>query len=264
MREVKPPKGFENYIEKVVLVERLREVRALIGFTRIESPGDFESIADIPDEQRAPLSRRDPLWVPGAEVRGEGLFIQFKEDVVAKWCESVTDLEGIFFDAHRRWRKVRNIPKPEAAFPGIRYILLHSFAHAIMRQIALECGYAQASIRERIYSQEAGTNKNAMAGILLYTSAADSEGTLGGLVNIGDPDNLGRHFEQALEQARVCSSDPLCAEHHPGLDKRSLHGAACHACLFSPETSCERGNKYLDRRVLITTFDKSVHPFFNL
>jgi hypothetical protein len=30
-----------------------------------------------------------------------------------------------------------------------------------------------------------------------------------------------------------------------------LHGAACHACLFAPETSCERGNRYLDRRLLV-------------
>jgi len=49
---------------------------------------------------------------------------------------------------------------------------------------------------------------------------------------------------------RLCASDPLCAEHHPIKDGLTLHGAACHACLFLPETSCERGNKYLDRSVL--------------
>ena len=91
-----------------------------------------------------------------------------------------------------------------------------------------------------------------MAGILLYTAAPDSEGTLGGLVNAGRPDTLGRHLESAIEEARLCSSDPLCSEHHPWRQGVSLHGAACHACSFSSETSCERGNRYLDRATVVT------------
>ena len=51
---------------------------------------------------------------------------------------------------------------------------------------------------------------------------------------------------------RLCASDPLCAEHHPCREGVTLHGAACHACTFVPETSCERGNKYLDRSVLVS------------
>ena len=99
-----------------------------------------------------------------------------------------------------------------------------------------------------------------MAGILLYTAAPDSEGTLGGLVALGDPKALGRHLDQALEAMRLCASDPLCAEHHPMKDGLTLHGAACHACLFLPETSCERGNKYLDRSVLVSTVESETWP----
>ena len=91
-----------------------------------------------------------------------------------------------------------------------------------------------------------------MAGVLLYTAAPDSEGTLGGLVRLGRPGELERHISRALEDMRLCSSDPLCADHEPEADG-SLHGAACHACLFAPETSCERGNKYLDRSLLVRT-----------
>ena len=101
-----------------------------------------------------------------------------------------------------------------------------------------------------------------MAGILLYTAASDSEGTLGGLVALGEPQSLGRHIEQALEQAMLCASDPLCVEHHPVRDGVTLHGAACHACLFAPETSCERGNKYMDRTLLVPTFKGGGRPFF--
>ena len=102
-----------------------------------------------------------------------------------------------------------------------------------------------------------------MAGLLLYTAAPDSEGTLGGLVSLGDPARLGRLIQLCLEQLRLCASDPLCAEHRPGSDGvASLHGAACHACLFAPETSCERGNKYLDRGLLVQTIGEASLPFF--
>ena len=262
-REVVVPPGYEPFIERVVQVERLREVRALIGFTRIDSPGNFNDIEDIPKDRRANISRHAPSWVPASEVRGEGIFIQFKEDAIAAWCKKVVALESDFFEAHKRWRQVREIEHPEEGFQGIRYVLLHSFSHAIMRQIALECGYTAASIRERIYSLNPHDESGPMAGVLIYTSAADSEGTLGGLVSLGEASTLGRLLDQSLEQVRLCASDPLCVEHHPWRDGISLHGAACHACLFSPETSCEHGNRYLDRTTLAQTFQLKQTPFFH-
>ena len=251
---VASPKGYELYFSKVVLVERLREVRALVGFTRIESPGDFTETGELPEDYWAPLSRQEPKWVPATEVRGEGLFIQFSESAIAHW-ENLPQLQAYkkqSVQAHRRWRTARSL-NPDANYPGVRYLLLHSFAHALMRQLAIECGYSAASLRERIYSKSPDDASGPMAGILLYTAAPDSEGTLGGLVSLGEPTTLGRHFDQALEQMRLCASDPLCAEHSPLQSLNSLHWAACHACLFSPETSCERGNKYLDRTLLIPT-----------
>jgi hypothetical protein len=130
--------------------------------------------------------------------------------------------------------------------------MLHTFSHLLIRELALECGYNAASIRERIYSD--ADSKDPMAGVLLYTAAADSDGTLGGLVELGKPENLGRLIKQALRRATVCSSDPLCSEHNAATD-RTLHGASCHACGFVAETSCERCNRYLDRALLVPTFD---------
>lgn len=262
LRPVAAPKGYESFIERVVLVERLREVRALVGFTRIDSPGNFNDIEDIPKDRRASISRHPPAWVPASEVRGEGIFIQFEEDAIATWCKKVTDLEADFAQAHREWRRARHIENPDAGFLGIRYVLLHSLSHALMRQIALECGYTAASIRERIYSLNPTDDQGPMAGVLIYTGATDSEGTLGGLVSLGEPMTLGRLLDQTLEEVRLCASDPLCVEHHPWRDGISLHGAACHACLFSPETSCEHGNKYLDRTTLARTFQQDRVPFF--
>ncbi len=259
------PRGFEDYFSTIVLADRLREVRALVGFTRIESPGDYADSGEVPPALTAPLSRKPPSWVPASETRGEGLFIQFKEEALQIWerLPAVIKRSNRFLEAHRQWRMKRNLEPPEAGFPGIRYVLLHSFAHALMRGFALECGYTAAGIRERIYSASPAAENGPMAGVLLYTAAPDSEGTLGGLVSLGDPATLGRHLEQSLRQMRLCSSDPLCAERNPDPEGRMLHAAACHACLFAAETSCERGNKYLDRSVLVETVGPAGCGFFS-
>jgi hypothetical protein len=234
----------------------------MVGFTRIDSPNEFGELGNLPPNRRAPVSRSAPAWVPATEVRGEGLFIQFREDVVAKWARDSGSLDTQFLAAHRQWRKMRRLD-PDLGYPGVRFVLLHSFAHALIRQFSIECGYTTASLRERIYSKNPEQEDGPMAGVLIYTAAPDSEGTLGGLVALGQPDSLGRHLDQALEDLRLCASDPLCAEHAPAPDGLSLHGASCHACLFAPETSCERGNKYLDRSVLVTTVEQDAFAFLD-
>ena len=263
LRVVDRPRAYLKVLNKVVLAEKLREVRALIGFTRIESPGDYTELGDFPKEQRVPLTRTAPKWVPTSDVRGEGIFLQFSEDAIESWVKKTREREAEFLEAHKRWRKNRGHKYPEGGFPTMRYVLLHSLAHALIRQFAVECGYTTASIRERIYSRPPETDVEPMAGILLYTAAPDSEGTLGGLVALGEPKTLGRHLDQALESMRLCASDPLCAEHHPLKDGLTMHGAACHTCLFLPETSCERGNKYLDRSVLVSTVETDDLAFFS-
>lgn len=261
-----PPSEFGQFFEETVLVERLREVRALLAFTRIESKGDFADAAYVDDGRETPLSRESPIWLPASEVRGEGLFLRLKESVLQEWenRSEVRALEREFFESHKEWRRLRRQQPLEAGFPGIRFVLVHSVAHALMRQIALECGYTSASVRERLYCRSAAQENGPMAGILIYTAASDSEGTLGGLVQLGQPITLGRQIQHALESMRICASDPLCAEHAPIADGRSVHGACCHACLFAPETSCERGNRFLDRTSLVVTFAARAAEFFEI
>ncbi len=259
LRPVDPPDDFTQFFGKIVLVEKLREVRALIGFSRIMSPRDFDNPADLPEERRASISRKKPTWIPASETRGEGIFFQFDEQQVQNWVDSNKDFDREFESGHRAWRASKGLD-PEIGYPGIRFVLLHTFAHALIRQLAIECGYTSASISERIYSQNPADG-DPMAGVLIYTSASDSEGTLGGLCALGDPDKLGRHIKRALEKVSLCSSDPLCSEHLvDGGD--TLHGASCHACSFLPETSCERGNKYLDRSSLVPTMEREDVAFF--
>ena len=258
LREVDSPVTFSSLFERVVLAERLREVVALTGFTRVDPPGEPDR--DGREAKVGPLSRGMPTWVPCAEVRGEGIFLQLKEEALQSWESRVEDSPQVeaLRQAHRDWRDKRRLD-PSLGWPGIRYVLLHTTSHLLMRELALECGYGSASISERLY---ASSEPVAMAGILLYTAAPDSEGTLGGLVSLGDPDTLDRLLRQALDHAKLCSSDPMCSEHQPSVDEDALHAAACHACLFAPETSCERSNRYLDRSLAVETFAHYGIEFF--
>jgi hypothetical protein len=253
LRAVSAPDGYGGRLDGTVLVERLREVVALTGFTRLDGP-DSGVNGGQPPVRTVPLSRQRPKWLPAAETRGEGLFLRFPEPMIAAWEAEVSGtprLEALRMSL-QRWRTRRGLD-PAAGWPGERYVLLHSLSHALINEFSLECGYSAASIRERIYSRQATALGEPMAGILLYTAAPDSEGTLGGLVRLGDPSDLGRLMKQALERASLCSTDPTCADHLPDDNETTLHGASCHACLFVPETSCESGNRFLDRAVLVET-----------
>lgn len=255
---VEAPKEFKKQIAGVLLLERLREVNALLGFTRVEAPEETANPDDRPP--RADLCKDAPRWVPATQVHGEGIFIRFDEAEIRKWegRDAVTARNANLLAGHRGWRNSRKLD-PDEAYPGIRYAMLHTLSHLLIRELALECGYNAASIRERIYADTEGDRKQ--AGILIYTAAADSDGTLGGLVELGRPENLGRLLKQALTRAGICSSDPLCSEHKPA-DDRSLHAAACHACSFVSETSCEMGNRYIDRALLVPTLEIDAAAFF--
>ena len=264
LRAVPVPASYSGVLSQVVLVEKLREVSACVGFTRIGAPGDVADAGEIPIDRIAPLSRKPPTWVPAAEVRGEGIFLAFDEARIADWCAqpAVVTYEQHLLQAHVRWRRTRQLPDPQAGFPGARYALLHTFAHALMRELALSCGYTMASLRERLYALAPTADDGPMAGVLIYTAAPDSEGTLGGLVSLGEPQTLAGHIAAALRSMEICASDPLCAEHTLPMQPQTLHGGACHACMFVPETSCERGNHYLDRSLLVPTVVRSDLAFF--
>jgi hypothetical protein len=238
------PEGHDRLLDQVVLVSRLREVRALVGFTRLAAPerGDLQPVRLVP------LARSAPDWVPAVEQRGEGIFLQLREEAVARWVSKVAGhprLEALE-NAYRRWAYNRARPV-SPGFPIARLTLIHTLSHMLIRQVALECGYSSASFRERVYI---GIPRNPTAGVLLSTAASDSEGTLGGLVALGHARYLKRLLDQAFDDALHCSSDPLCAEHVPIDPSSTLHAAACHACLFASETSCETNNRWLDRAVL--------------
>jgi hypothetical protein len=261
------PESLLAVLSDVVQVERLREVRALIGFTRLDAPDpeDPDVVA------RAPIGRAArPEWLPASEVRGEGIFLRVHEELLATWEDRVarTETARLHREAYAQFRRNRfsgrlNVEfEPMRYWPGVRYIALHTLSHMLIRAIALECGYNAASLSERIY---AGTDENPRSGLLIYTAVPDSEGTLGGLVSLGEPTELDRIFRRALHDAQHCSSDPLCSERSPQPPAADfLHGAACHVCLFVSETTCERGNRFLDRRFVVPVGDPDLALLANL
>lgn len=255
-----PPEAIAPWFDLVGAVSRLREVRALAGFSRIEPyPVSGERIAKaIQDGLVSPLSKAPRNWLPAAEIRGEGLFLRFRSDAIDTWVAAnpaigkrVRVLEG------RSAAVARERGHPRDYRITARLLLVHSFAHALIRTISIDCGYSSSALRERLYVGEADELHPAMNGVLIYTGSPDSEGSLGGLVRLAEPGQLERIVLQTIRNARWCGSDPVCLEADPAQSGDRISGAACHCCLLVPETACEKFNRELDRTMLVGSPESS-------
>ena len=254
--EMPVAENLKPLVHRVVAIDRMKRVNAFIGFTRL----DAMDRANDAGNRMVKLTRSGrPAWVPATEDRGEGIFIQLDLDRVSDWETSIqsTGLWQAHKDAHRRnfqrrFSETAKVVDPDSRMPEPRYWLLHTLSHALIRKMAMQSGYGAASLNERIYAWPAAPGRDAAAGIFIGTTASDSEGTLGGLVALAEPAKLGPLFMSALRKAARCSSDPVCAMRTPRDPEDFLHGAACHCCSFVSETSCEKANRFLDRRLLLT------------
>ena len=247
-----------SYVDRLKQISRITEIRAIRAFTRIMPPDPYSTSDAVTHYSQ--ISRKRQKWCPAIENRGEGLLFSLNEKRLAQW-ERRPDVESrcaAIIKAYRDWSTERRWnPRPLSA----RYILLHTLSHALIREVAYLSGYGEASIRERIYSQESG-------GIMLYTANPSADGGLGGLVRQGQARNFERNLRSAIERSRRCSRDPLCADDDPVQKSKSgvpvharLNGAACYGCTLLPETSCENYNQLLDRRLL---FDETYGFFKDL
>ncbi len=252
---IKTAQSFEKYLGAVSRVARLREVRVMRGFTRIRPPaeGDSARIAAISTEKLD--------WLPAIEVRGEGIFISLNEETLHAWENSQKVLSRAKEVDHRfaeSWKEFNpDTPLPFRITP--RRLLIHSFSHLMIRQLTFECGYAAASLRERIYIND---EENGMCGVLIYTGTSDSDGTLGGLQTRAEATLIELSIKMAIYNARWCSSDPLCI-HGDLASPESNSLSSCHSCLLLPETSCEWHNAFLDRGMVIGSPENPEIGFFS-
>jgi hypothetical protein len=245
-------KSYGNFVQKffgkIFLVERLKETRVLTGFSRLL----FDNDPPL-DEQKSLLWKdrtKINSWLPATVVFGEGIFIEFNEDMLQTWenhpgvksrLSKIINTQNIKFSE----------PNSSHQLLSPRYFLIHTFSHLLMTSLTYECGYSTASLRERLYISN--HNDGPMAGMLIYTAAGDTEGSLGGLVRMGKPGYLENVIQNALERAKWCSLDPICMEIGAisGNSEQATNLAACYSCALVPETSCEDFNRFLDRGVVI-------------
>jgi hypothetical protein len=246
------------HFTQVILVDRLRETRAMVGFERIvpEVPAQIENRKKL-----LRLKEDTPDWLPAALVYGEGIFLTLPEEQLNAWeAQSGVSARTALLQ-HRFDQVAARRGLGDRTFPG-RFPLIHTLAHLLINRLVFECD-SSASLRERLYISN---GPRPMAGLLIYTAAGDSEGTMGGLVRMGRPEYFTRVVRRALEDAIWCSADPVCMEigSTSGQGPDSCNMAACHNCALVPETACELFNRFLDRGLVVGSLNEPDIGYFEV
>jgi len=244
----------KRVVTKMVLIDRLRETRAFVGFSRVKpefntSLGDMRKMLRLKEE---PADR----WLPAYTVYGEGIYLEFDSEKLDTWARRS--------EVQTRVQRLKLSDTFTSIYPNVtdetflpRLITLHTLSHLLINEMIFESGYSAAALRERIYCSTNSENGFSANGLLIYTASGDSEGSMGGLVRLGQPGRFELIVESALDKAIFCSSDPVCMEMgEQGQGPDSLNLAACHSCALLPETSCEMFNTFLDRALIIGSFDE--------
>jgi hypothetical protein len=238
------------------LLHKLRETRAFVGFSRW-LPEDGKSLETRKDFIKL---GRSISWLPAIVVRGEGVFFEFNEKRLKVWSGQKEIINRInLLSENYNIERIKRAKERRSISP--QFVLIHTFAHLVINQFSYECGYGSSSLRERIYCNLEFPD-DTMNGVLIYTASGDSEGSLGGLVRQGKQGNLETIVYNAIENARWCSSDPICID-SLGQGPNSCNLSACHNCSLLPETCCEESNMLLDRAMLIGTLDNPFIGYFN-
>lgn len=250
------PNKLTKWVTSLVEVKKVREVRAISGFTRIK-PFDGTQV-----ERIAPISNNVSDWLPAVEIFGEGIFVGLNHASISTWLESASPLINVrIAEIAEKIATNQQIEISEVPVPDIVEYLVHSLSHALIREISLQSGYSAAALRERVYAKT-NNGRIEMAGILITAGEPGSDGTLGGLSSLARSDSFELAFMRAIQTSLICSNDPICND---GIVSESemLNMAACHSCLLLPETSCEKFNTGLDRAVLVGTIQNPSLGFFS-
>ncbi len=237
--EVSIKESLKPYFSRVIKIHRLREVRVLLGYTRLEMP-EPES-----DDQQHIVKLKaagNDRWLPAVEINGEGVFLELNRDTVNAWLQNsrVKERSDKYAKCYEEYCKAKGWQNFKTR--NAEYVLLHTLSHMLIKEMAIQSGYSSSALHERIYSSVK------MCGILIYTGAADKEGSLGGLVELGSMEKLIPLLKGALENGLTCTTDPECFMKNPTSDR--INGAACHSCTMISETACENGNRLLDRALV--------------
>jgi len=240
-----------DFIKRLIRIENLVEVRAFFGFNRV-NPDNEPITADIENS-------RD--WIPGVKILGEGIFFEIDHSKINSWKENNRDAINLRISPIRKAFRDHPLGEEMGAAASPEFILIHTLSHIFISKLAFQAGYSVNSIRERIYCFPEINS----FGVLIYTADSDSEGSLGGLQELGKASKFSNILMKSIEDSRWCSNDPICRE-SKGLSVQQLNRSACHSCSLLPETSCIYNNTLLDR-VLLTgepeENSEELNGFFN-
>ena len=243
-----------KYFKRIIRITRLREVRVLLGFTRVDAPDPDGDANEQTSIVKLTSKCDNEKWLPAAEIHGEGIFIEFNDELLSAWqkSEGINNLSKLFEENYKEFCEKKGW-KTTATRNAV-YVLMHTFSHLLIKQMSLSSGYSSAAIRERIYYGEG------MNGILLYTGSADKEGSLGGLVELGTINKISELMKDAFQEALFCTNDPECMNNLP--HGENSNGAACHSCCMISETACENGNRMLDRGLVVPIPGREQQAYF--
>ena len=229
--------SLQPYFTAIHRIDSVPEVQVLKGFSRIDYIDRFEE-GDVHINRVTQYTQNN--WLPAVRNYGEGIFFVFDPQKLAKW-EQTENLTASVIERYNQQRQ--EFDKEPLPLSG-RHLLLHTFSHAMLKELAAHSGYSTTSLKERLYVD------STMHGVFIYTASGDSEGSLGGLTALTQPDVLYPIVLRAIERMQYCSSDPNCSDGKFQFNL-SANAAACHSCTHVSETSCEWGNQLLDRRLLL-------------
>lgn len=238
------PVSLQKYFTKIQQVHTLGMSSTQINFSRVSMPQpQINDDGTIEYQNRMKIFKEAPedvLVMPANQSFGEGLFFSISEEALAEW-ESLhkEELENHYASIVHHDETYENIYRKMLKGGVPKFFLLHTFSHAIMKELEFSCGYPTASLSERLYFSDR------MCGVLIYT-ADGAEGSMGGLVWQGQPTLIEGIIRKAMQRALNCASDPICWENDD-----QMNYAACFSCAMVSETSCEERNVGLDRRALV-------------
>lgn len=224
-----------NVFSGIGQVRKLREVRVNTSFKRGKGLSDVAVNAGV----------QGIKWLPAIEAFGEGIYFELNSVTLTEFLsqhnEKLSELVRPQQEALNSLKENYPVDYPSSQL----FLIAHTLSHLLIRQLTFNSGYSSAALRERIYIDD----NDSYAGILIYTTDTDSEGTLGGLVDQARADILNKVLLQITELASWCSSDPVCRETmEQGL--HNLNRSACHCCSLISETSCAYQNAMLNRLIL--------------
>lgn len=238
--EVAIKDSLKKYFSRVIKLHRLREVKVLLGYSRLEMPEP-----EVDDQKQVvKLKSSGPeKWLPAVEINGEGIFIEFNRATMNEWLTNsrVAERSKKYESCYEEYCKQKGWENFKSR--NGEYVLIHTLSHMLIKEMAIQSGYSSSALHERIYSSDK------MCGLLIYTGVADKEGSLGGLVELGSMEKLIPLLKGALENGLTCTTDPECFMKNPTTDR--INGAACHSCTMISETACENGNRLLDRALVV-------------